>query len=160
MISSGLAWGSGSTSLLMISSGLTWGSSSTSLLMISSGLTWGSSSTSLLLIFWSRLEPLSCVRRGRVSKKRLISFELSATHLLPCEHRWKSVRKLTVFRDLWRNQIWQWLEEGCRKSMLGVWIELFPQRLYFRGVGLNNKLMLKKGLICFHVGCVWVIELN
>ena len=37
----------------MISSGLTWGSSSTSLLMISSGLTWGSSSTSFLLISWS-----------------------------------------------------------------------------------------------------------
>ena len=27
---------------------------------------------------------------------------------------------MTVFRDLWRNQPWQWLEEGCRKPALGV----------------------------------------
>ena len=25
------------------------------------------------------------------------------------------------FRDLWRNQLWKWLEEGCHKPVLGVW---------------------------------------
>ena len=26
-----------------------------------------------------------------------------------------------VFRDLGQNQLWQWLEEDCRKAVLGVW---------------------------------------
>ena len=29
--------------------------------------------------------------------------------------------KLSVFGDIWRNQVWQRLEEGCRKPVLGVW---------------------------------------
>ena len=30
-------------------------------------------------------------------------------------------QRKTVVQDLWRNQLWQWLEEGCRKSVLEVW---------------------------------------
>ena len=29
--------------------------------------------------------------------------------------------KLSIFRDLWRDQLWQWLEKGCWKPELGVW---------------------------------------
>ena len=35
--------------------------------------------------------------------------------------RTKTDRQLTVFRDLWRNQLWQWLEEARREPALGVW---------------------------------------
>ena len=47
--------------------------------------------------------------------------ELSVINLLSFEYHQKTVRYLTVFRDLWRNQLWQWLEKGCRKPVLGVW---------------------------------------
>ena len=30
-------------------------------------------------------------------------------------------QRKTAAEDLWRNQLWQWLEEGCRQSMLEVW---------------------------------------
>ena len=32
----------------------------------------------------------------------------------------KTARQLTDFRDLWRNQLRQWLEEGCREAVLGA----------------------------------------
>ena len=28
--------------------------------------------------------------------------------------------RLSVFGDLWHNQLWQWLKQGCRKAILGV----------------------------------------
>ena len=30
---------------------------------------------------------------------------------------------------LWRNQLWQWLEEGCRKLMLGVWAHMYVEQI-------------------------------
>ena len=36
--------------------------------------------------------------------------------------------QLAVFRDLWCNQSWQWLDEGCHKPMLGVWTFTFPMK--------------------------------
>ena len=39
-------------------------------------------------------------------------------NVLPLEHQQKA--QLTVFRDLWRNQLWPWLDGGCRKLGLGV----------------------------------------
>ena len=44
----------------------------------------------------------------------------------PFVHQWQTVHLLTVFGDLWHNQLWQWLEEGCCKPVLGVWIKCSP----------------------------------
>ena len=50
----------------------------------------------------------------------IILFHLSVTNLLPFEHHAKeelSVR--TVFGDIWRNQLWPWLEEECYITSYG-----------------------------------------
>ena len=48
--------------------------------------------------------------------------KLSVTNVLHFDHQWKTVRQLSVsFRDLWHNQLWQCLEEGFCKPVLGVW---------------------------------------
>ena len=41
-----------------------------------------------------------------------------------------ALKVLTVFRDLWRNQVWQWLKEECGKPLLGVWVrcENWPEQ--------------------------------
>ena len=49
-------------------------------------------------------------RCGRLQKKRLISSELFVTNLLPFEYQRKVV-----------NILWQWLQEGYRKPVLGVY---------------------------------------
>ena len=36
---------------------------------------------------------------------------------------------MTVFRNLWRNQIRQWLKEGCRKPVLGVRLCIWSKSL-------------------------------
>ena len=47
------------------------------------------------------------------------------------EHQRKPVSWLTVFKDFWPYQLSQWLEEGCRKTVLGVWTKspLLPPSL-------------------------------
>ena len=40
--------------------------------------------------------------------------------LLLFERQVKTDRYLTFSRNLWHNQLWQWLEKGCRKLVLGV----------------------------------------
>ena len=40
-----------------------------------------------------------------------------------------SLRARTASVDMWRNQLWQSLEKGCRKARLGVWD--CPRFLYF-----------------------------
>ena len=48
------------------------------------------------------------------------------TNLLPFEHQRKTVKKLAVLEDLRRNsQLWQWLQEGRRKTMLGVGTQVY-----------------------------------
>ena len=44
-------------------------------------------------------------------------------NLLPFENQRKPANQLTVFGDLWRNQLWQCWEEGCLKPMSVVWID-------------------------------------
>ena len=39
------------------------------------------------------------------------------TNTLPFEHHGETVRWLAAFRDLCRNQLWQWSVEGCRKPV-------------------------------------------
>ena len=62
----------------------------------------------------------------RVRFKRNAWYNLgSVTYVLPFEHQRKMVRELTVFWDLWLNQLLE-LEEGC-KPVLGVCRAGLPQ---------------------------------
>ena len=71
-------------------------------------------------------------QHGRLQKKRLIQSELSVTNLLQFEH-------LLFEIDLWRNQLWQWLEESCRKPVPGVW---------------RKHLIGYKGNSCYTLSCL------
>jgi len=35
---------------------------------------------------------------------------------------WAPTKHCQLFWDLWRNHLWQWLEDDCRKPVLGVWL--------------------------------------
>ena len=77
---------------------------------------------------------VSIVNRWKRNSWSVIYLELPFTNLLPFDHTLsclfqtychlitseKNVIYLTVYRERCHNQLWLWLEEGCRKLMFGV----------------------------------------
>ena len=68
-----------------------------------------------MLRHWSQFVPnMSTDIRGHEALQHHQQSELSVTNVM----------LLSTSVDLWRNQLWKWLEDGCRKAVLGDW-ELF-----------------------------------
>ena len=76
-------------------------------------------------------------------KRNAWQFELPVTNLTRFEHERKPVLRLTVFRDLWRNQLWQWLEEGCRNPVLRVWFRKRPSKYVMADVHWRREIKKK-----------------
>ena len=51
-----------------------------------------------------------------------------------------------VFQDLWPNQLRQWLEEGCCKSVLGAWFAVLPQGILCTNTPLTTFLFFSISL--------------
>ena len=50
-------------------------------------------------------------------------FWVSVINVPPFEHQRNPASRRAFFGDRWDNQLWQRLEERCRKPVLGVWIQ-------------------------------------
>lgn len=78
---------------------------------------------------------------GTLNKEFLKVFQVNSNDLrFMCAHKIIGTLGDCYYNNLWYNQLWQWLEDGCRhKPLLGVW-EDRPPKLPTRDNRLYNSI--------------------